>query len=222
MRMLRSKWLVIASVIAILATILGLVMDPKGFSVNVLAGLTGAFIGIGVSVIIIERLLKEQHAQESRNTRKVLIDGIINQLNSAVREYLDLLPTIGQYRELLEQPDQLSSARIKSLKQLYDELLSQNPDDLRDKYVQLYPSVRLMISKLTDLQLWYMVTPSANNDLIVSLHHVNASLAAWDKVMLKNEVRGIASTEIIDKSLATLSTIMNSLEQCIEASSEQD
>lgn len=206
------KWF---ALVTILATVIGFCLDFEGFSVNVLASFFGTFIGIAVSITIIEKLLDEQNAQVWKNSRQALLQGIVIQLSSAVREYLALLPNIGAYRTLIETENKISQEKILLIRKLHTELSSKDADELRDKYLLLFDTLSSIFSNVDSLRMSYVVIPGADNDVVTRLTHINTKFAAWEKTINRNNRNQIISTAIAEQSHIVLSAVADTLEYCI-------
>jgi len=208
------RWFAVATIVA---TVLGSLLDSVGFWVNVLAGFVSALIGIGVSILIIEKLLSDQNAQVWEQTRQSLIESIVVQLNAAIREYLELISTIGKYRDLLESQSEVSENRVYLMRQLHTELSYKSADDLRESCIDIFQSLRGILSKVSALGLLYTMTTGSDNGFVVQLAQIDSVFSTWERMMARNASSQLVSSSLVERSLATLSAITNSLEYFISA-----
>lgn len=85
-RLLGKKLTAISIALVVLSTVVGLWLDPKGFAVNILAGVVGVFIGFVVGVIILNRYIEAQREQQWAKVRDLTYMSISNHLYDIAQE----------------------------------------------------------------------------------------------------------------------------------------
>jgi len=85
-KLLGRKLTAISTALVVLSALVGLWLDPKGFAVNVLAGVVGVFISFVVGVIILNRYFQAQKEQQWAKVRDLTYIAISNHLYDIAQE----------------------------------------------------------------------------------------------------------------------------------------
>ena len=79
-KLLGKKLIAIGSALVVLSAIAGLWIDPKGFAVNILAGVVGVFIGFALGIGILNRYIEAKWEQQWAKVRDLTYMSISNHL----------------------------------------------------------------------------------------------------------------------------------------------
>ena len=204
------RWLIIASIVS---TIIGAVIDLKGFTVGIFSGLLGSVIGIWVTVDIIEAILEKQRAREWQQVRDVVLRNLILQLVETANEFLSLVPTVSPYVSLLNDASIINHDKIEALKKLHATISCLDLSLVKkDRIISVYNGVQTHTDILRNMQIYQLLVPGGATKLIELLHELENVQIQWREAMLFNNVSGIAKEELFKRGLITLDSIRELLE----------
>lgn len=207
-RKTRFRWLVL---ICVLSIAVGAVLDLRGYVVNVLAGLVGAAIGIWVSIEIIEMIIEERRVREWAQVRDSVFRALTIQLNEAVIQYLILLPSIGPFRDLLDEMGTISNRKSDLAAQMHIAVLQSDRQRSKQDYVMLYRTVKPRLDRIHDILMLHLMIPGQEVELVNRLQTLQISAADWAGTTVLDEQITIAVDLLREKSLSTLSVLSDVL-----------
>lgn len=207
-RKTKLRWLIL---ICVLSIVIGAVLDPRGYVVNVLAGLVGAAIGIWVSIEIIEMIIEERRVREWARVRDSVFRALTIQLNEAVIQYIVLLPSIGPFRDLLDEIGTISDRKAGLVAQLLRAVSQSDRQRSKQDFVVLYRTVKPRLDRVHDILMLHLVIPGQEAELVTRLQALEISAADWAGTTILDEQIEIAVDLLREKSLSTLSVLSDIL-----------
>lgn len=193
-------------VVAIAALPIGLALDPKGFTVNLLADAVTTVIGIWVAVFVVESILKRRSIDEWQSVSKLSTSAITQATRTTAFKYSQYIELTG-FRRYLRQND--SSAVDSSILSEMLEAMRISNQPSKDSMLSLHSQCTVEFTRIRDVILPIVASAGHDISLLSSIQRFDSSVHVWDLAVARNHHIGVSGSHMYDCAV-------NTFEQLIE------
>lgn len=168
------KFFILAfAILSLILVIVGFSYDTKGFVSNILAEITGLFLGIIIAILLVERLSESQQKKRWERVRKLTHRSISHHLNNIVLELFNHFPieNHNSLTVLLNSRDHLNSDTSSILNNLIaqiNRLYGQNQVKF-NMLIEYFNVIKWDISQIRHDLMPRVIQSSDNQELIDAL-----------------------------------------------------
>lgn len=167
--------------VALIATVVGVWVDASAFWVNMLAGIVGSILSIGIAVYIVELLLEHRRAKDWAIVRAAVVHNITTQLVSVILDYASVLDAQSKVHTLFENSGSLTPQDLANVKSLQAVLSEKSGVLSETNYKGLHNRVEPHLARLRDFAAVYVVIPGQDPKIITRLQALEGTASQWSR-----------------------------------------